>query len=405
MSTPLRRTKNDLIATAVIAAVCCVALVWAFFSAPIRQAHLETAAEEVPDQGVLAVVPSALTESWRVADESPRQRPLVVNGLIVAYSDNTITAYKADQTKVWSYTRKDAELCGLESAWNKVVAIYRTSVGCGDVVAINAATGQYDRTRSSSAPDDVVSFASNDRVGIVGQTRAELWRDDMVRTVEYGRVEAPQEPNMQPNPDCELTSAMTRSDLFAVTEKCEDGSYLRLQKTTPEDSRKPELHSSVLIPDGSYLVAVGQELAAIYDPAESTVAAYRQDGSSTAKAEVPPSNLLSNAAFGVARVETSDLPENMTYHDGTNLMLLDPNNLQVTLIFKDTPLGTGVAVADRLLFATPGNITVANWKTKQAETNIPVDRGGYNGPVSVASAGPTIVEKRGLELVILDATV
>lgn len=407
---PLRRTRGDLIATGVIALVCAIALIWAYFSAPIRQAELTPATEEVPHQGELAVVPATLTESWRVTDESPRKRPLVVNGLIITYADHTITARKADKTEVWSYKRTDAELCGLTSLSNdpadKVVAIYRSPAGCGDVVAINSATGQYDRTRSAPAPDEVVTINSNDRVGTVASTRTELWRDDLVRTVEYGEVEAPQEGDMQPHPECEITSAMTRKELLALTEKCEDGTYLRFQDTTPEDPRKPEMRKeSVKIPDGSYLVAIEVDAAAIYDPAESVVSSYSQDGSALATTSVPQSNLLADAPHGVANPETADLPENMSFYDGSNLMLLEPGTLQVTMLFEGTALGTGVAIDGKLLFPSEDGITVANWRTQESESAIAVDRGGYTGPVSIASAGPTIVEKRGSDIVVLDATV
>lgn len=210
---------------------------------------------------------------------------------------------------------------------------------------------------------------------------------------------------MQPNPDCDITSAMTRKDLFALTEKCDDGTYLRFQPTTPEDSRKPEMGTSVQTPEGSYLVAIGEAAAAIYDPAESIVSSYNQDGASLANTSVPNSNLLADAPHGVANPETADLPENMSFYDGANLMLLDPSSLQVTILFEGTALGTGVAVDGKLLFPSEGGITVANWQTKEAESAIAVDRKGYSGPVSIASAGPTIVEKRGSEIVVLNATV
>ena len=41
----------------------------------------------------------------------------------------------------------------MASAWGDVVAVYRTNIGCGDVVAIKASTGQYSHTRSAIAPE------------------------------------------------------------------------------------------------------------------------------------------------------------------------------------------------------------------------------------------------------------
>lgn len=403
---PLRRTRGDFIATGVIAAVCVVALLSAFFSAPIRQDHLSPAAEELTDAGTLAVVPEALTESFTLPDTSPQARPLIVKGVIVTYNDGTITGTSPDGTTQWTYKRS-AELCGMASAWGKVVAVYRTNIGCGDVVGINALTGQYANTRSAISPNRATVFSSNDRVGTIGSdgnlSRAEIWRSDLVRTVEYGDVEAPQEPEMQPHPGCTLTSALTRTELLAITETCEDGTWLRFQDTTPEDSRKPEMHESVSIPEGSYLVAISQDAAAVHDPASSTVTSYSQDGAQLSRAEVPASNLLADSPTGVVVPQTADLPHHMTYFDGANLMLLDPSNLEVRTIYQSA-LGTGVGIADRLLYPTADGITIADWNSPETERTIPVDRGGYRGPVAVGSAGPTFVEKRGDTVVVLTAS-
>lgn len=397
---PLRRTRGDLIATGVIASICVLALLIAFFSAPIRRDALTPAAEELPDGGVLAIVPDGLKESFTLDDVSPQPRPIIVSGVVVTYSDNTITGTTPDGVTQWTYKR-GPELCGMSAAWGKVVAVYKTNIGCGDVVAINASTGKYAGTRSSIAPDEVAVISSNDRIGTVGTTRSEIWRSDLVRTVEYGELEAPQEPNMQPHPGCTLTSALTRSELYAITESCSDGSYLRFQKGTPEDSRKPEMYESVSIGEGSYLVAISQDAAAVYDPSTSVVTSYNQNGTELANAEVPRTDLLADSPIGVANVQVADLPHHMTYFDGSNLILLDPASLAVTTIYQGA-LGTGVAVGGKLLYPTADGIGVVDWDEKKVEKVIPVDRGSYSGPVAIGSAGATIVEKRGDTVAVLD---
>lgn len=399
---PLRRTRGDLIATGVIAAVSVIALLIAFITAPIRQDHLTPAAEEIPNGGMLAIAPQSLTEGAQLHDDAPSPHPLTVAGLIVTYdkSSGAISAFTPDGEEKWSYTRKP-ELCGMASAWDEVVAVYRTNIGCGDVVSIKASTGQYSHTRSAIAPDEVEIISSNDRIGYVAPARTEIWRSDLVRTVEYGEVEAPQEPDFQPNEACTRTSALTRKEFYAVTEKCDDGSWLRMQKATPEDSRKPEITQSVQITDGSYLVAVSEDAAAVYDPTSSKVASFNQDGNELANAQVPQSDLLSASPTGVANPEVADLPHHMSYFDGENLMLLAPANLAVTTIFPDA-VGTGFGAGDRLIYPTPQGIAVANWDTNTIDRVIPVDRHGYSGPVSISSAGATVVEKRGTDIAVLD---
>ena len=399
---PLRRTRGDLIATGVITAVSVLALLIAFFTAPIRKDELTPAAKEVPNGGILAIAPNDLSEGPTLHDDAPNPRPVTVAGMIATYDKDTgtITASTPDGEEKWSYTR-GPELCGMASAWDDVVAVYRTNIGCGDVVAIKATTGQYSHTRSAVAPEQVAMISSNDRVGYAAPSRSEIWRNDLVRTVEYGEVEAPQEPDFQPNEGCTITSALTRTEFFAVTETCEDGSWLRMQKATPEDSRKPELHESVEIADNAYLVAVGQEAAAVYNPGSSKVTSYKQDGTQLASSQVPQSDLLSDSPIGIATVQVADLPHHMSYFDGQNLMLLDPETLEVTTTFSDA-LGTGFGAGDRLVYPTAEGIAVANWDTQSVDHVIPVDRHGYTGPVSIASAGATVVEKRGTEIAVLD---
>ena len=98
----------------------------------------------------------------------------------------------------------------------------------------------------------------------------------------------------------------------------------------------------------------------------------------------------------------ADLPHHMTYHEGDSLVLLEPGNLQATGVFQGA-LGTGFAAGDRLLYASDEGVAVVNWDENNVESIIPVDRGEYSGPVHIDSAGATVVEKRGNEIVVLTA--
>lgn len=404
MNSPLRRTRGDLIATGVIAALSAAAVAAAVFTAPIRDAELTPAAAELSDQladsGTLTSAPNTLTEAFRLHDDSPGARPVVADGLIITHADDTLTATTPAGETAWTYTR-DAELCSLAQAWGKVVATYRGPAGCGDVVALTALTGEYAGTRSAVAPDNVTGVVSNDRVGYASPARTELWRSDLVRTVEYGSVEAPQEAGMQPN-QCTHTSALTRTELLAVTERCEDGTYLRLQQATPEDSRAPEISADVGLPAGSYLLAVGQDSAAVYDPATSLVTSYNDKGDELWSGPGPA--LAEGETLGDALhvLNTADLPHHMTYSDGAQLLFFDPADLRLTGTF-DGALGTGVAAGERVLVATPDGVAVVDWADATAERVIPVDRGGFAGPVSITAAGAGVVEKRGSEIVYLAA--
>lgn len=411
---PLRRTRRDLIATGVIAAVAAVLVGGAWFTAPIRSANLETAdaatSKETTsaEEELVDTIPTQLTEAF-TAEASPLpgvHRPIIAAGLTVSHDPTTVRALDAEGNEVWSYQRSDREICSLGQAWGEVVVTFRSGVGCGDVVSLDAATGQYSGTRSAIAEEDPVALSSNDRVGIAGPNRVELWRSDMVRTVEYGEVEAKQEPDLQPNEECDITSALTRTELLAVTETCPDDpgtTMLQLQEATPDESREPELYASIPVNDpDTRLVAVGQNAAAVYLPAtaqggEPQLVSYDKTGTELARATVEPAPALTDVD-GVVAPATGDLSHHMSWFDGQRLYLLAPETLELSQVIPDA-LGTGVAVGERLLLPVPAGIAVVDWHTGAAERVIQIDRGGYTGEVHLEKANGVLVEQRGDTLV------
>lgn len=406
----LRSTPADWKATGIIAAICAIAVGGAAITANINQAHLSQAA--IPgekDAPVLADVPESLHESFSLPNQPvPGQyRAVSAHGLTITHADHTLTATNPDGSEAWSYERTDAELCSLSSAWGKVVASYKTGVGCGDTVAINAATGEYDGTRSAVNSEKVVPISSNDRVGTVSTDRIDLWRSDMVRTVEYGAVEAKQEPEKQPHEDCSLNSALTRTENLALTESCPnkpDTTWLRFQDTTPDDSREPDIAADVDIAnDGARLVAVGQKAAAVYRPGfHPTIESYNNRGEKLDSSSAEPSPAIDSGASPFAPA-TADLPHHMTWFDGSRLYLFTPSDLAVDRIVEDA-IGTPISVADHMLVPTQEGIAVMDWSTGKTERTIAVDRGSYHGPVYLTLAGNTIVESRGDKVVGLSTT-
>lgn len=400
---PLRRTRGDLLAAGALAAAAAVLVGGAWATAPIHTVE-HTTASGAADTGELTAVPAAVSEAFRVPDtELPGvHRPVTTHGLVVGTDGQTLTAYDNTGAAVYSYGRADREICSLGQAWDDVVVTYRSGIGCGDVTSLDGATGEYSATRSAINDAHPVALSSNDRVGTAGRDRVELWRSDLVRTVEYGAVAAPQEPDLQPHPDCTVTSALTRTDLLAVTEVCPedpDTGMLRLQEVTPEESRKPEISASVALPSpDARLVGVGQDAAAVYVPGDEPVLqSFDTAGRELASTPVAASALL-DSADGVYNVPTGDLPHHMTYFDGRRLYLLSPNDLAVAHVIDDVA-GTGVAVDGRLLVPVADGIAVVDWDTGRKDRTIAVDREGWDGDVHLAVAGGVIAEKRGDQIV------
>lgn len=358
MARPLRRTRGDLVATAAVTAVSLAVVAGVWLTSPIRGSELTPAAGEFTAAPVLDTVPDSLSPAWSL-DDAPLpgvHRPVIVDGLVVTYADRTVTASDPAGETVWTY-RRDLDLCSLGAAWGRVVTTWRAANGCGDVISLDADSGQYTATRSSISPDEVVAVASNDRIGTVGAERLELWRSDLVRTVEYGEVEGVQEPHLQPHPDCRITSALTRTEHLAVTEVCPDGqgTWLRFQETTPEESRSPEILADVeLSGPGARLVAVSQAAAAVFDDGE--LVTYLADGREAGRVAVPAASGDGDGTLPFAPV-TADLPHHVSFFDGERLYLLGPDDLEVRQVVEDAA-GTGVAVGGRLLAPTSEGLSL-----------------------------------------------
>ncbi|AKK10541.1 Rv3212 family protein [Corynebacterium uterequi] len=407
----LRRTRGDVAAAAALTLVAITAVATAWLSAPVRDVAHSPASTTPPPLAASAArdatLPDNLTELYTApaAELEGVYRPVVAQGLIISHDRHAVRALAPDGKQVWSYARSDREICSLGEAWTDVVVTFRGPAGCGDVVSLDALTGQYSATRSAVAPDTVAAVRSNDRVGTVSEQRVELWRSDLVRTVEYGDVEAPQEPEMQPHASCRITSALTRTELLAVTEVCPDApeqTQLRLQDVTPEDSRKPEIHVSIPLPSpDATLVAVGEKAAAVYLPHDGAaeIVSYDLAGAELARSAAADAPLLSDPARALAPA-TADLPHHMTWFDGSRLYLFDPVTLRTSLVVEDV-LGTGAPAGDgHVVVPTATGLSVVDTVSGEVTDAATVPRPS-SGEVYVAIAADVLVERRGGELVVL----
>ncbi|MFD2456713.1 hypothetical protein ACFSSC_10805 [Corynebacterium mendelii] len=426
---PLRRKRRDLVAAGVIAAVCCALVTTVWVGAPVRHSHLTTFSTPFDPVSAIDRAPDNLAEAWRRPSPAVPELALPLvdknSGLVFAGTDATVTALDpTDGHEVWSYTR-DSTLCSMSVAsWGSVIAAYAFPGGCGDVTAINADTGTYRATRSDIASLSGAPVMSNSAAGTVGPDRLELWRSDLVRTIEYGDKTAKQEPNMQPTENCTIDSALTRTETVAIVEVCPanhtetdgdegtkatgepiivDGQqwWLRFVGRVPEDSRKPEFSASVPLDAPAHLVAVGQGLAAVElltgrDSAE--IASFDDAGTQISRQPVPRMPADPPGSGAVFTPVTSDLAHAMSFFDGARLILFSPDTLEIMAVF-DQATGTPVDIDGQLFIPTNQGYDVTDGYSTVITRSIAVDRDSYTGVVGVAVAGPAIVEKRGRTLV------
>lgn len=412
MTPPERRTRTDLVATAVITVIVLAVAVGTWFFSDARNTDhttAATAADAVPDEP--AALPAAFAENWRAP--STTDTPVVVDGSVVTTDDRTVTVRDATSgEETWHYTR-DRDLCGATAGWSRVVAVYRGPAGCGEVTSFSVGSGRYVDTRSGPGPDAVSHtglFRSLDHVGLLSDNRVELWRSDLVRTVEAGDTGVLVNPGTQPTAGCSYVGALTRKSLLATTMDCpgEEERLVSLQKADPEEAGAPEVHHDFRVPAGAQLVAVAQQAALVYIPGDGAAQAgyqvLRTDGSyDEYPADGDPADLdRFTTDNGLFLPDTADLPHHMTWFDGDQVTGFGPDDLDPR--FHVPALGTGADMADRLLVPVTDGIAVVNWDDGHVERTVPVDRGDWTGPVSLRVQGSTVVEQRGDELVGLSGT-
>ncbi|MGA9873453.1 MAG: hypothetical protein WBQ44_20225, partial [Rhodococcus sp. (in: high G+C Gram-positive bacteria)] len=248
MLAPERRRRSDVVAAAaiVVVAVLVFGVVW--LKSDARGTTSDTANPPLPQLTTAQAVPVTLAERWR-ADSSVTAAPVATGSAIVSGEGGVVTGIDpADGSTAWRYSR-DIPLCAVTGAWNTAVVVYRDDRGCSQVTQLDGASGTRKAQRTSDADATVTLFDDGTYVTSRGDSRLELWRSDLVRTLEYGRVDAPVNPNSQPRSGCTLSSAASTSSRVAVLENCPGESAARLTTLAPapDDAQQPEEYGSSVV--------------------------------------------------------------------------------------------------------------------------------------------------------------
>ncbi|MDO4928922.1 MAG: hypothetical protein Q3976_07675 [Corynebacterium sp.] len=395
----LQQRRRDLIVVAVLSVLALLAIIVAWVSAPIRHTHFNAYVEQVASTSPPEAIPSQATAIWQAGAVPGTVRPVDFSNQVLTTDGEEIVARASDGEPVWSYERPE-ELCSAMSVWSKATLVFASGRGCGEVVTFNGAKPGYAATRAAHASEHVIPVYSLDRAGIVAHDRVELWREDMVRTVEYGDVPTPHESDQQPHPGCTIDSALTRKENLAVIERCDDTYWLRIMDTTPEDSRVPEITAEVeLGTTATHVVAIGQQRVKVLTEEDSPrMITYNLDGSEYQVAEVPAANweFLHDDAANVFFPRTGDLPHHITFYDGVRLYLFDPASLEIVGVLDDA-IGTGVSIAGQTLYPTARGWSAYDSDAHESRAVVDINREdvdeaalGLIGNIVVEQAGDTI---------------
>ncbi|AMY56159.1 hypothetical protein A3L23_04861 [Rhodococcoides fascians D188] len=265
-------------------------------------------------------------------------------------------------------------LCSVIASWNTAVSVYRDDRGCSQVTTLDGSTGVRTAQRTSDADDSVYLSSDGTYVTSRGDTRMELWRSDMVRTLEYGRVDAPVNPGTQPRTGCTLLSTTSSNSRTAVLEQCpgEPAARLSLLNPAPKDASEPEEYGSSVVPDlvtsaqeptSGRVLALTGSLVALYVPsangAPARIALYDDTATSVSEFVLPAG--LDPASAPPASPATKQ-GSVFTWFTGSGVQALNSTDLTPAWSMPGA-LGSGAVMAGRLLIPVPDAIAVVELAT------------------------------------------
>lgn len=406
---PLRRRPVDFAVSAAIVVVVVIAAVLTWHSSSARRTTLTPATTTLPTLAYPADVPARLLHRWS-AKSAVTRSPQVTDAVVLTAHDGIVAAHDPRSGAVlWQY-RRPLPVCALLAAWYPTtptaLAAYRNSRGCGEVTAIDANRGERRGTRSSDADTTLDLQSDGGYVLGIGPTRLETWGSNLVRGVEYGRIDARVKPDMgrRDGRGCRLKSGMTAGDRVALVEHCDGDPGFRLTvigALLDKDEKIPSYGSTVFTSGTAFaapvVVAMSDTNIAVYDgganypePISPSIRTFNSDGVETGRHPVPgavalPADSVPMAADGLASVWT-----------GHDTVVLDGLSMRPLFTVAGTR-GPGVAIGARMLIPDDAGYLVVDAATGRRTGHLPVAResGSAAQAIVPTAIGDAVVEQRG----------
>lgn len=417
------RLRRNRIASVILIIAVVLVIGWTWVASPARKVdRTETTASagsamQAPAANDPEAMPHTLRPVWSTESSASTSThtispaPLVMDNSLIVAEDRGVRAISLnDGTERWHY-RRDIPLCALSGSGGQVFATFRGAAGCGETVALKPDSGQYVATRKSIAADSPAAVRSNSYAGVYDSGFLELWRSDLVRVVEYGKIPASPEPKMQPHPECSIISALTRVELLAVVNNCDGHGRLVMQVANPEESRKPEVKSDIdlgpVTADMS-LVSIGQDTAAVL--ADNRIRVFRMDGTmltelALGETTLRPAPAEANSDDDAPRAPfTTDLPHHMTWWSPRGLLGFRPSTLAPDFEFPEAT-GTPAPWGEHVFMPVADGVAVLNASTLEIIGTLPLPAAAKSThandadkpelPVRLAVVGDTLLVQRG----------
>lgn len=349
-----------------------------------------------------AKVPGSLTELWR-APSSATPIPIgEANNVVTADNGEVLGRDPYTGNVRWRYSR-DLELCTVALAGVKVDAVYRKETGCSEVTQLDPGTGVRTAQRNGDAELGTRLVVDGSHVTTTGKKLLNTWRDDLVKSMEYGQVPAMVQPNKQPRTGCTYGTVAAASSKIGVIERCpgDPADRFTVFNASNDDADDPKVdYSAVLAGRNAKVVAMSGDLALIVLPEQKLLVIYGGDGlqKSAYPLDVPAADTAQDPVGGV--MTTSWTAAGVYWFTGSKTMAFSRDDLTPRWTLNNA-LGPGVTFGEQLVVPIQGGLAVLDELTGATIRTVGVDRHGYTGPVQLSSVGPVLLEQRGTTLAAL----
>lgn len=403
MVKPERRTRVDLAVSAAILVAVVVAGFAAWNVGSASKAVSETAPAPSTVPASLVELPAALREAWTASSDRPA---LSLNGSLVLTRGGEVAGHDpATGQRTWRYQR-ESDVCGLMDNAGLVLAFYRDVRGCGEVMSLDPATGHRRASRTGREDHDVTLTGDGNYAVVQGPTRVDVFRSDLVRTVEYGKPDVPVNPGVQPRSGCTIGSALPAGASIAVLEACPTEPFPRLTVigASPKEAAEPQETSSVVSPDLGAAAPEGAERARLITATANGAVVYvpAQEGRPARVTSVDPQGRtirsvdVTTGPGGAPRdVPVVTEAGIAAFYTGTSTVVIDAASLAAEMVIPGT-LGPGAVVGGQLVVPGPTSLTAYDLTTRAMTRSTAIAKPGYtDGPVLLAEVGTTLLAQWG----------
>ena len=479
-----RRRLLDRSLAAALAVVVAAVGYLVYRSSDIRNTNLVTSSPGSAPSGAwsaaavpspTSAVPVTLTQKWSAATNPTLGAVASASGVVVTTDVHTISAHDALSGVVrWTYSRSNRTLCAVgagdvgpaDMASTSIVpgitTVYDENGFCSQVMTFDPVDGSRGKVRTSpNQPGGSLVFGGS-YAGWLGPTRLEVWRFDLVRTIQYGEQINPPKPG-QSRLGCTFTDMALATNQFATVEHCpaegrdarvvlnfdDPGSVANHPSGWDTFQHSPRVDIDTGAVAARIVGVTADRVAVLVSGPAPAVVVYDAAGKQTSRtpvdiptADIEAADDVSKPATVTPAVQTGDERFSLV---GSHVLAISTPTIQAVApatSFSSSPttgaasssgsitgalggakttdivdlkldwvagdsLGLPAMIGTTVLLPTAKGLSTFDVATgplsldPAASPTIAVNRGGYSGRVDVSAVGPMIIEHRGSTVVAL----